>query len=110
MITEQDLKEAIAEYEGNPRPNANTCIKLAAFYTILKYMQGEAETSPIYRTPQYSMAMETPVIKYSDSEFSQLTEEKGVDKIFPIIDELMDALSVMNPRLYDSVIRKIEDV
>lgn len=111
MITEQDLKEAIAECEGTPNPNANTCIKLAAFYTILNQMKGtETDSSPIYRTPQYSMATETPVIKYSDSEFSQITEEKGIDVIFPVIDELMDALMVINPKLYDSVIRKMEDV
>ena len=30
MITEHDLKEAIAECEGNRNPDARTCIKLAA--------------------------------------------------------------------------------
>jgi len=110
MITEQDLREAIAECEGTPKPNANTCIKLAAFYTILKEMKGSdnVESSPIYRTPQYSMATE-PDIKFSDSEFSMLTEDKGIKQVFPIIDELMDALMVVNPKLYDSVIRKIEN-
>ena len=34
MITEQDLQEAIAECQGERHPNANTCMKLAAFYTI----------------------------------------------------------------------------
>lgn len=112
MITEQDLREAIAECEGTTKPNANTCIKLAAFYTILKEMKGSenVEPSPIYRTPQYSMAIGEPILRYSDSEFSQLTEDKGIEEVFPIIDELMDALMVMNPKLYDSVIRKIEDV
>ena len=111
MITEQDLREAIAECEGTPRPNANTCIKLAAYYTILKNITGVTnEDLPAFRSPQYSMAMETPVIKYSDSEFSQLTEDKGIEQVFPIINELMDTLMVINPRLYDSVIRKIENI
>lgn len=111
MITEQDLREAIAECEGVPKPSANTCIKLAAFYTILQYMTGKSdvETSPIYRTPQYSMAVE-PTIQYSDSEFSQLTERKGISKTFVIMDELMDTLMVLNPSLYNSVIRKISEL
>ena len=41
MITERDLLEAIAECEGTPKPNANTCVKLAAYYTILNNMRGE---------------------------------------------------------------------
>ena len=36
MITEQDLLEAIAECQGQRNPNANTCIKLAAYYIILE--------------------------------------------------------------------------
>lgn len=106
MITEQDLREAIAECEGVTKPTANTCIKLAAFYTILDYMTGKE--SPIVRPPQYSMAIE-PAIRYSESEFSKITEEKGMEKVFPVIDELMDTLMVINPKLYDSVIRKIEE-
>jgi hypothetical protein len=46
MITEKDLKEAIAECEGERNPNANTCIKLAAFYTILDNMYGEKTEIP----------------------------------------------------------------
>ena len=34
MITEMDLQEAIAECQGKRNPNADTCIKLAAFYII----------------------------------------------------------------------------
>ena len=45
MITEKDLQEAIAECEGQRNPNANTCIKLAAFYTIRQHMFGEDQIS-----------------------------------------------------------------
>ena len=34
MITEQDLQAAIAECEGVRNPTSNTCLKLAAYYTI----------------------------------------------------------------------------
>ena len=41
MITEKDLQEAIAECIGQRNPNANTAIKLAAFYTIKRELYGE---------------------------------------------------------------------
>ena len=46
MITERDLQEAIAECNGERNPNANTCIKLAAFLTIQKEMFGKPEEKP----------------------------------------------------------------
>lgn len=106
MITEHDLEEAIKECEGAVKPTANTCIKLASFYTILDKMRGTQERSPIYRT-EYSTSNG---IQYSESEFSQLVERKGVEKVFPVIDELMETLLVMYPKLYGSVVRKLEEL
>ena len=49
MITEKDLQEAIAECQGQRNPNANTCIKLAAYLTIQKEMFGtQEELIPTY--------------------------------------------------------------
>ena len=60
MITEKDLMEAIAECQGQRNPNANTCIKLAAYYTILNNLQATAEKSSVVvsknETPAYSYA------------------------------------------------------
>ena len=43
MITKHDLQEAIAECEGQRNPTANTCIKLAAFYTIKQHLFPDEE-------------------------------------------------------------------
>lgn len=112
MITQQDLQAAIAECEGEKRPNANTCIKLAAFYTIKDHLypqQDNKETpEPViqaYRGGSYSEGY-----KYSsDSEFGGIVAEKGAENIMPIIDELMTTLSVLNPRLYAGVMRRLKD-
>ena len=106
MITERDLLEAIAECNGTPKPNANTCVKLAAYYTILNNMRDEPKQQ-MMADYSYDSA---PSIPYSNSEFSQIVEEKGIDKVFPILDELMSTIGVLNPRLYQSVIRKLEEV
>ena len=47
MITENDLQEAIAECEGVRNPTANTCLKLAAFYTIKDKLYPEPQIEPV---------------------------------------------------------------
>ena len=113
MITEQDLRAAIAECEGTRNPNANTCIKLAAYYTILNNMTEDAPAQPTSTMPlsmPMSYSYSAGDLPYSGSDFSEAVEKKGIEQVFPIIDELMDALMVLNPGLYKSVLRKINDL
>ena len=113
MITEQDLQEAIAECEGQRNPNANTCIKLAAFYTIKNQLYGSApEPKPL----RYSLApnpipqISAGAVRYhGDSDFANAISGKDPDAMWAVMDELMTALQVVNPRLYDSVMRKIAE-
>ena len=106
MIREEDLKEAIAECEGSRSPTASTCVKLAAFYALLDRKFGSHETQS---SPQYSFAAE-PDIAFGDSEFSALVEEKGIGKCFPVIDEMMGALEMVIPKLYNATMRKLEEL
>ena len=99
MIHRQDLLDAIAECQGERNPNANTCIKLAAYYTILNHIQEEP--------PSYSRR-ESEVKFESSSEFSRAISGKNPDAVFEIIDELMDAVQVMIPKLYRATIEKIK--
>ena len=102
MITERDLQAAIAECQGERNPNANTCIKLAAYYTIKNEM---------YRAPSsYSYAAQ-PVagaVSYeSGTEFSRAIQGKDTSDVLAVIDELMQTIEVLNPRLYAGVMRKL---
>ena len=104
MITETDLRAAIAECQGERNPNANTCIKLAAYYTILDAIQD--------KTPEYHQGYSGAVAPHridSESEFAQIVNSMDIGTVLDVMDELMDALSVVNRRLYDSVIRKLRD-
>ena len=68
MIKEQELLEAIAECQGQRKPNASTCLKLASYYTILDHITGEAKKiEPTYSfvAPSYS----------SDTEFGRIVQE-----------------------------------
>ena len=110
MITEKDLQEAIAECQGQPNPSSSTCIKLAAFLTIQEHMYGKKDQDNTSFEPvRYSDSNGPNVIEYdSDTEFGSLINGRKTEDILPLIDELMDTIHVLNPRLYASVIRKIQ--
>ena len=103
MITDQALQEAIAECEGQRNPNSSTCTKLPAFYTIRDHMFPTIKDQLEY--PRYSYC---PAPSYSsDTEFGDLISNKDPSEVYQIMDELMTALSVLNPRLYNKVLDKL---
>lgn len=108
MITEQDLQAAIAECKGVKAPNANTCIKLAAFYIIKEHLYPEHEIKEVNEQYSYDPPPDPVIDINSDSEFAQAVNGRLMEEIMPIVDEAMEALKVLNPRFYASVMRKIE--
>lgn len=111
MITEHDLNAAIAECQGKRNPDASTCIKLAAFYTIRDHLFPETSEKSGYRTQEqysYAPAPEADTVKIqSESEFADLVNGKRPEDVWPVMDELMDTLRLIQPRLYDAVMQKL---
>ena len=111
MITEKDLRAAIAECQGARNPNANTCIKLAAFYTILNNLYPEKVEEPVdigYSTmPSYDEYV--PQIR-SDSEFVNACSQKDIVAVLEVLDEHMEAIKLLYPKEYDSIIEKIKEI
>jgi hypothetical protein len=132
LITLHDLDEAIAECQGERNPNANTCIKLAAYYTIRKEMfpddvpeatqaptQGESVRPSIDarsgysgdRGPSEPSEQAEKIIDYnSGTEFSAAVDGLHADEVWPIMDELMSVIQATNIRLYNGVMRKIDQL
>lgn len=103
MITEKDLQEAIQACQGVKNPSVQTCIKLAAFYTIKEHMYGNAPEDD-----GYSFSSDEKYIQYeSESEFGRLIHGRNADEIWAVMDEAMEALQVLNPRLHANIIRRI---
>lgn len=109
MITEKDLQEAIAECQGQRNPNANTCIKLAAFYTIRRELFGEEKEAG--QLPGYAYAMQTEsepmILNDSDSEFARMIDGRPQAEIWPLMDEMMDTIHAIHPRLYSAVMDRL---
>lgn len=111
MITQSDLDAAIAECQGQRNPNAGTCLKLAAYYTIKDKMYGAPPgvQSYSYAAGPTELA-ENPINYSSGTEFSEAIDGHYAEDIWPIVDEAMTALKVFNPRLYAGVLRKINEL
>lgn len=102
MIREQDLLDAIAECQGERNPTSNTCIKLAAYYTILEHItQREIE-------PTYSFDSGPQNLYDSGTEFSDTIKGRNAEDWMPIIDDLMTTIQVLIPRLYRATIDKLK--
>ena len=111
MITEQDLQGAIAECEGQRNPNANTCIKLAAYHIIMDHLKKDSgDDLPIVPIRSYSSQSAESVIEYdSGTEFSGIANGMRINDLMALMDELMTTLQVVNPKLYKSVIRRMAE-
>ena len=110
MITEQDLKQAIAECQGERHPNASTCLKLAAFLIIQRELYGQTPSLPAPASYSYATGPEADVhtIDYrGESDFSHVIHGKRDDDIWAIMDEMMSTVQVVYPRLYDAVMAKL---
>lgn len=107
MITKQELQQAISECQGQRNPTAQTCIKLAAYYTILEHTQDD-EPHETYSFASAPVDLPTGNISYNgDSDFSKAVQGRPIDEVIELIEELVLTLQIANPKLYDAFMRKL---
>lgn len=120
MLDKAEIRKEIArlEYEESSYPNY---AKLADLYVIRDKMQEDEQGSRSSRMHAYSGAhapavqAEVPqaaatqmVGSYGDSDFLRAIAEKDPSKVWPIVDELMDTLAIVNAKVYHSVMQKVQ--
>ena len=99
MLSQRELDDAIREFESAPA-NYENCKKLATFYTIFDHL---------YNEPDVEKKQVDVIGSYGESEFLNIVSNKRAEDVWLVLDELMETLKVVNPRLYESVIRKMAD-
>lgn len=108
LITEYDLEETIAKYQGIVNPSTNDCVKLAALYTVRNELfPKEKEQS----APAYSFAAEPVknVVDYdSGTEFSDIIHGRKTADIFERLDRCMSELKFLNPKMYNAILNELE--
>ena len=93
LITRKDLLDAIEKCQGQKNPNANTCIKLAAYYTILDHTPEDSSNSYANQPP--------------DSEFIRIIKDKKMDDVLFVMDEMMEELQAVAPKLYYETMERL---
>lgn len=109
MFTKAELIDAINELEEG-RHSIQNCSKLAAIYTVLDHLYPPEEPQIDRGYSGEMMAPDTGLVeRYGDSEFLDAIYRRNSSDMWLLMDELMTTLSVINPRLYDGVMRKINE-
>lgn len=108
---EIDLEIARLEYGESSYP---AYAKLANLYTIRNQMRKQEEPEPVYART-YSVEPATAEFTattelYGDSDFLRALEGKDPAAAWSVMDELMDTLHTVNPKVYAGVLRKIRSL
>lgn len=102
MFSKNELLDAIEELETSPATYQNA-EKLATFYLLYDHLYIEKE--PINRI---ELTREVTIHRYGDSEFLEAISDKNAEGIWMLMDELMETLRALNPRLYQATIDRIK--
>lgn len=104
MIDEKELCDWISKLESEQSswPNYE---KLATLYIIQNQHKTRDAYTPIAAYSR-TAALDTA---FGDSEFMQVVKACDAIKAWGVMDELMDALKVTNTRVYDNVMRKLNN-
>lgn len=90
MPTKDELAQAINSLEAQ-EPTYETCLKLVVYHQLYdRYYKGGFITD-------YA----------SDTEFMDAISNTDIDTLLATIDELMECLALINPKLYNTVLAKL---
>lgn len=106
MLYEAEIQAEIEALENRKNHNASTVAMLADLYTIRDHMIGDRQGYDM----KYSEAPapeRNSLELYGDSDFLTTVSGKDISAAWKVMDELMNTLYVANPKVYDSVLRKI---
>ena len=117
MITEKEIAQALEECMREP-VTGNKRAVLADLIIIKDYlfgepMQAQEATQPIpmqsYSAPPMEQ-VETYIETSGDSEFLKAVDGRKADKVWKLIDELVEAVKILHPRMYTTFIDKVQDL
>lgn len=117
MITEREVQTAIDECLKEPVTGGKRSA-LADLLIIKDYLFGEptrAQEVPqpmpmqSYSAPPMEQ-VETYVETNGDSEFLKVVNGRKAERVWPLINELVEAVKILHPRMYTTFIDKVQDL
>lgn len=103
----KEIEWAIAELEKE-ESSFPLYAKLANLYTVRDKMTGGSIQQP--HIAAYSEATPIPeaIGQYGDSDFLRAVAGKNPDRVWLVLDEFMESLSVVNRKAYNNLVRRLE--
>ena len=116
MITEKEVAQAIEQCMQEP-VTGNKRAVLADLIIIQDYLFGDptrAQEVPQMPMQSYSAPPMEQVEIYietnGDSEFLKVVNGRKAERVWPLINELVEAVKILHPRMYTTFIDKVQDL
>ena len=117
MITEKEISQAIEECMCEP-VTGNKRAVLADLIIIQDYLFGEPTRAQEFPQPTPMQSYSAPPMEQvetyieinGDSEFLKAVDGRKADKVWVLMDELVEAVKILHPRMYTTLIDKIQDL
>ena len=103
MFSQKELVNAINELENSPATYQNA-EKLATFYLLYEHLFVDKE--PQNRVERIE---EVTIDRYGSSEFYEAIAGKNAAQVWAVVDELMNAVQALQPRLYRATIDRLKE-
>ena len=106
MFTRAELDDAVNELLDGKHSIQN-CEKLAAIYVVLDHLYGEEK--PMMQV-SHDNKIESEVGYYGSSDFLKTIAGKSAKDVWRLMDELVEAITVLNPRLMNNFYEKLNNI
>lgn len=110
-LNQQEIQETIAELEQQKNHSLSDLHALSSLYSIRDHAFGDPENyQKAYSQATAPIAEGQVLGNYGDSDFLAIVAGKIPKDAWSVMDDLMDTLRVANPRVYESVMRKMRQL
>ena len=117
MITEKEVEQAIQECMRDPITGNKRAV-LADLIIIQDYLFGEPTREREVPQPMPMQSYSAPPMEQveiyletsGDSEFLKVVNGRKAERVWPLINELVEAVKILHPRMYTTFIDKVQDL
>ena len=117
MITEKEVAQAIEECMREP-VTGNKRAVLADLIIIQDYLFGEPTMAQEATQPMPMQSYSAPPVEQAEtyiqtdggSEFLKAVDGRKAEKVWKLVDELVEAVKILHPRMYTTFIDKAQDL
>lgn len=114
MITEKEVAQAIQECMREP-VTSNKRSVLADLIIIQDYLFGEPvrqqEATRSYSAPPPEQVEVQVIVEANgDSEFLRAIDGRKADRAWNLMNELVEAVKILHPQMYNTFIDKVQDL